>query len=106
MTVLVKGMEMPGKCADCQFIDYFKGQWYCHIINDCLEAGMSKRDVRCPLTEVPTPHGRLIDADELFEKVPPGDIEHDIKISKTGAIADMCVLILSAPTVIEAEEAE
>lgn len=30
---------------------------------------------------------RLIDADALFEKVPYGDIEHDVKISKCGAIA-------------------
>lgn len=42
---------------------------------------------------------RLIDADALFEKVPYGDIEHDVKISKCGAIADICTWILTAPTI-------
>ena len=42
---------------------------------------------------------RLIDADALFEKVPNGDIEHDVKISKCGAIADICTWILTAPTI-------
>jgi hypothetical protein len=42
---------------------------------------------------------RLIDADALFKKVPYGDIEHDVKISKCGAIADICTWILTAPTI-------
>ena len=42
---------------------------------------------------------RLIDADALFAKVPYGDIEHDVKISKCGAIADICTWILTAPTI-------
>ena len=42
---------------------------------------------------------RLIDADALFQKVPYGDIEHDVKISKCGAIADICTWILTAPTI-------
>ena len=76
MSVLIKGMEMPEKCADCIFIDYFKGKWYCHTINDLLETGSNERDNRCPLVEVKTPHGRLIDADALKQELRTSNIIH------------------------------
>lgn len=52
---------------------------------------------RYPITEISTPHGRLIDADELlkaFEKA----CEQD------GHWVDFFALVESAPTIIEAEE--
>lgn len=113
MTILIKGMEMPKSChvcwnCDCNFInatgDYIEPPWCLVKMRPC-EADIKdvSRPSWCPLIEVPTPHGRLIDADEFFDKIPPGDIEHDEKISRTGAIADVCTWVLSAPTVIEAE---
>ena len=59
------------------------------------------------LTEVPTPHGRLIDADELFCKIDGikgwdyGD-ESDMAISAAEALS----AINDSPTVIEAEVSE
>jgi len=100
MSILIKGMEIPGSCVEC-------GVEWCERWKGLIIAGMSIAKARpsdCPLVEVPTPHGRLIDADEFFDKIPPGDIEHDEKISRTGAIADVCTWVLSAPTVIEAEK--
>ena len=60
---------------------------------------------RYPLTEIPTPHGRLIDADELSKKLERhrdmcGDIETQYGI-------DTAIRILNnTPTIIEAEVSE
>ena len=54
MGVYVKGMEMPNDCMECPFSDY--EAW-------CLIPGVISE--HCPLVEVPTPHGRLIDEDEI-----------------------------------------
>lgn len=115
MTILIKGMEMPENCVKCRFLygttTYDDETDRELFVYECFVTGQrrSERDFTqsrfelCPLIEIP-PHGRLIDADEFFEKIPPGDIEHDEKISRTGAIADVCTWVLSAPTVIEAEK--
>ena len=102
MSILIEGMEMPTKCADCLFIDYFKGQWYCHSINDILETGSSKRDERCNLVLVP-PQGRLID----------GDVAEAITVNFDEAKGDFWDGIIYAadwiseqPTIIPAEEGE
>lgn len=59
MSVLIKGMEIPHSCASC----LWEFQNYCYLINDRVES--CDRDPKCPLVEVPTPHGRLIDADTI-----------------------------------------
>ena len=62
MSVLIKGMEMPINCDDCHFnIDcpYDESQ-------DGYKM-MGGRPRKCPLIEVPEPHGRLIDADALHK---------------------------------------
>ncbi len=45
---------------------------------------------------------RLIDANALVDKLPKVDLDHDERITKSGAVADMVCLISNAPT-IEAE---
>lgn len=65
MSILIKGMEMPKSCLDCILatFDYEDGERYCPFTNTvCLNIGRQKD---CPLIEVPTPHGDLIDRDEL-----------------------------------------
>ena len=60
MSVLIKGMGMPHDCDSCKVSD----------ILDCplwKPMDIGERHPECPLVEVPTPHGRLIDADELAE---------------------------------------
>ena len=54
---------------------------------------------RYPLTEIPTPHGRLIDADELLEAMGKA-VEKDRHWVNFFAIVD------EAPTIIEAEVSE
>lgn len=56
------------------------------------------RPSNCPLVEIPTPHGRLIDADELLShlsKDPLFDLVERYGISG---------VIESQPTILEAEE--
>ena len=55
MSVIVKGMEMPERCGQC----------FLRVGNCKQRIYMEQRPKGCPLVEIPTPHGRMIDADEL-----------------------------------------
>ena len=78
MGVYIKGMKMPKDCNAC-FLDLYDRQTYCRNGEKSL----------CPLIEVKTPHGKLIDADAYF---------HENWLKGT-SVEDM-------PTVVEAEEGE
>ena len=115
MSVLIKGMEMPLHTEhDGEKDTVFQCAIMVHQDNtaelvirrdpanpfaNCNEPHIDK----CPLVEVPTPHGRLIDTDILRNKLERhrdmcGDVElaHGI---------DVAIRILNnAPTIIEAEE--
>ena len=67
MSVLIKGSIMPLMCEECPCYD-------CDD-NSCKATGRGVIEYRydgrpdnCPLVEIPTPHGRLIDADELLRQ--------------------------------------
>lgn len=69
MSVLINGMKMPKTCAECRLWDK------CEYMNDfddwisiyeVVEDGDLVRDKNCPLSEVPTPHGDLVDRTELL----------------------------------------
>ena len=64
MGVYIKGMEMPKNCDECNFsLD---------CPHDQHQDGYKMIDGRpnsCPMVEVLIPHGRLIDADELKQKM-------------------------------------
>lgn len=71
MSVLVKGMEIPKSCGECP-LDY--DSIACRATNkefpnrssdDGFDAYCNTRMPDCPLVEVPTTHGRLIDADKI-----------------------------------------
>ena len=101
MSVIVKGMEMPYQCAECDFcggIIMPDGIYCC----DCpSEASHGKNisdainnDTRadfCPLIELP-PHGRLIDADKLVRIWTGAQFYGSIK-----------PIVDARPTIIEAE---
>ena len=53
MSILVKGMEMPKDCNECPITFFSGGSRVCKF--GCL------KNVDCPLVEVPTPHGDLVD---------------------------------------------
>ena len=109
MTILIKGMEMPENCGGCKFFAWKRTVGnHCAICEDItFHPTLDGFDVRydhkgdCPLVPVPTPHGRLIDADdlqELYVNLDDLDIsDYDVKITVIRQnIKDM-------PTIIEAE---
>ena len=74
MSVYIRGMKMPATCIECP-LQY--GGW-CYVapadlddtrvaptVDEAYEQGKPKW---CPLTEIPTPHGPLIDQEELFNR--------------------------------------
>ena len=70
MSVLVKGWSIPTNgCCGC----YFRTGKYCGILDKnerVLEhAERFTRPDNCPLVEVSTPHGRLIDADVTLKHI-------------------------------------
>jgi len=106
MSVLVKGMEMPENCRDCEFWCMYRNshRMYCKSINRQLEADEEneigkKRLSDCPLIEVPVPHGRLIDADALLEDVRKNSVSYS-----ADDFAHEWVDV--QPTVIEAEDGD
>ena len=83
MSILIKGMDMPISCEKCPLCyDYL----HCSI-DDSLHMSLYNRHPNCPLVEIPTPHGRLIDADKIFTY---GHWEEQA--------------VNEAPTILEAEE--
>ena len=66
MGVYVKDMEMPKCCKDCPIYDDEIGQ--CNLILEYIfevrDVG-EQRPICCPLNEITTPHGKLIDAAEM-----------------------------------------
>ena len=61
MGIYIPNMSKPKDCSECILADkhlngLYEAKYYCR-----LEADYE----HCPLIEIPTPHGRLIDADEL-----------------------------------------
>ena len=103
MSVLIKGMEMPSGCYTCPIIysedgafDFecpFNSYFHWHNAEDVINYIPDS----CPLIEVPTPHGRLIDADEIEKCV------HEWYDVGEYVFADT---IRNADTIIEAEVSE
>jgi len=102
MSLLIQNMDMPNSCKECRVcsIDF---DWFNCPLGRQADGRVldlenyndefiytESRHPDCPLREIPTPHGRLIDADAL----PLKDIDNSNYPSN---------YIKAAPTVIEAE---
>lgn len=120
MSILIKKMEMPKVCALCPFREtkYDPGYYY---YEHCKALGRifneSKLDIDpfeerlsdCPLIEIPTPHGRLIDENAIQGALIADAYKNDGKFqwgdtikwtpSEVGEIISNNVL-----TILEAEE--
>lgn len=103
MSILIKGIEKPKDCGICPFKrDGWPDEWemHCKLLGRQVGYFDKKNKVPkdCPLVEIPTPHGRLIDADAL--------IKH-MKRDPLFPLVDrygVTNVIQAAPTIIEAEE--
>lgn len=98
MSVLIKGMKMPKSCIlehglTCEHFAH------CNVA-DAKYKAINARPKDCPLVEVPTPHGDLIDREEVEEQV---EVMHKVNGLDRG-LMDVALAYDIAPTVIEAEE--
>ena len=85
MSILIKGMEMPQGNSTINVLIYADGTVYTGHVNDSRYSAVS----------VTTPHGRLIDADEMIRIWDGATFVGSVK-----------PLIDARPTVIEAEGSE
>lgn len=88
MSILIKGATLPDSCWDCEAD--FAYQIGCELWQD-YEEFCERRHPNCPLVEIPTPHGRLIDRDDIY-------------IGRWDIDSDLAEQIQNAPTILEAEE--
>jgi hypothetical protein len=105
MSLIIKGMSLPSECSECLFS--------CYDVSVCAPAEciiLGERSARhcrpkiCPLVEIPTPHGRLIDADALENRV--AEWRDCLKFRDAQILCTVIDMIHKAPTVIEAEVSE
>lgn len=110
MSILIKDMEMPETCDECEFHCYHSyGEYVCvatpllYPFNLANSKGIRKD--WCPLVEVPAPHGRLIDADALIARMESDAEQMEEPIAQMftyAAIND----VKHSETVIEAEDGD
>lgn len=104
MGVYIKGMEMPNNCHECELVD---------ILPTCPCKKMADEDFwnnvslaveghkDCPLSEVKTPHRRLIEEPELFHY---GGLAKISPLDCIGTAKYFFDQVKAMPTIIEAEE--
>lgn len=104
MLVLIKGMEIPKECRECMLSEYHDrtGKTWCKpadklLAEDRKPIQFDGRPDWCPIVEIKTPHGRLVDADELKTAFPVCDNSKPVLVSCVRAT------INHMPTVIESE---
>jgi len=112
MSVLIKGMEMPQHAAvngekdtayKCVILAHPDNSVELVIDTKFASAYNNGHNIqRYPITEIPTPHGKLIDADKLVWFI-DNHIASGKKWVEFETIKDM---INSLPTIIEAEVSE
>ena len=102
MSILIKGMEMPQSCWDCEFeaptIDHHE---CCILTKKSYNWGLTTRPSDCPLVPVP-PHGDLIDRDALKEAFCGNCFADEKPMECSEPCMDMKI-ILDAPTIIPAD---
>lgn len=105
MGVFVKGMYLPPSCYFCHMTN--EGLYLCKANNpykqledDCEE----RRPNWCPLTEVPEPHGRIGDLDDIIKRAKKWIDHPDEYISQRNK--DMIYILEREDAIIPASEEE
>ena len=69
MSILLSDMTIPKSCNDCRFSDLFGSDFWCFVCSKRIKHSFLEEPdykyEKCPLIEISTPHGRLIDADKI-----------------------------------------
>ena len=113
MSVLVRGMEMPETCVECNFHQYHSfGEYVCVATPLFYPFNLANykggRKEFCPLVEVQTPHGRLKDADAFDERVrvAGGMSEEELTEDFKDGVQTVLYMLSKQSTIIEAEGRE
>lgn len=105
MSVIVKHMEMPDCCENCELNDHIDPFCRATGVDIDDENRISCRPSWCPLVELPEKHGRLIDADLFNYTLMFAAMSTREKLPKDFRYGMMSVLdaVKTQPTVVEAE---
>ena len=105
MGLYIKGAKKPTECRNCIFIEPSlkigkKWRHRCFLTLKFIE------DSECPLIEIPTPHGRLIDENDVKAKCVNEVFDNmgTVAITETYFGDEWADDICDVPTIIEAEE--
>lgn len=106
MSVIIKDMEMPESCLKCPFT--YEGDCTADEGLTDVYLLLTERHPKCPLKGLPTPHGRLIDADYLIKVLQDtldnySDNYNDGKTVEKLVVALCKQYIDHCPTIIESE---
>jgi hypothetical protein len=95
MSVVIKGMDKPKNCFGCNFNMY---DCYCKINHGGIDRDFWDCENPCPIVEVPVPHGRIADMDEVIKCI------EEVK----GKDAEFAICLIEwacgKRTIVEAEE--
>lgn len=103
MSIVIEGLNLPQKCECCVCCQYDEYEVaYCEAGGTIryISNPMDNRLPECPLIAIPTPHGRLIDADRLEDRIKNMVGKYDTAIPLNVVYR----LIAGAHPIIEAEE--
>ena len=109
MTVIIKGKDMPENCGECWDLDERGDYPMCNITGEQrgydFDIRKKKMD-KCPIGDVPTLHGRLIDADKFDSCVREacGIVEEELTTDFKDGVQATLWILKQIPAVIEAEE--
>jgi len=104
MSVIIKGMKMPKNCDNCDLIQFDDEGLEAHCpLSPYYRWYGTPPDYRpegCPLVEVPTPHGDLVDRDDLIDEINRATFvkRYDYNVAYN--------IVADAETIIEAEVSE
>ena len=104
MSILIKDMDIPQKCGQCKLY-HAEHPMHCMAVEGHRTVGAPygmPRPDWCPLIEIPTPHGRLVDIKSVEDrKFTTVRTEY-----QRGWNVALDSVVDNAPTVIEAEGSE
>ena len=107
MSVIIKGMKMPTGCITCPCMSFGRDdctmwcKWLDEPLGEWSNRGGKWRHPDCPMVEVPTPHGRLIDGEIAKEELRRAEA-----LTRAFGYHNVIETISEVPTIIEAEEGE
>lgn len=123
MSVLIKDMDVPERCAECRFLEGTTMDGLCHAARKWFDDEYwnwyyfeeddidDSKPLNCPLVEIP-PHGRLIDENDVLKsaeelrKSPWYNYEQGFIVRKCGFEVAIDLTVKDAPTIIDAEMEE